>query len=58
MAKIDVYIPEPSVAYDVENQRQILSALALIKEQLNTSFLNESVEDLQTFSWFIGGGSS
>ena len=41
MAKIVVRIPEPKEEYDVSNQKQINRAIALITEQLNSTFLNE-----------------
>ena len=39
MAKVVVRIPEPKEEYDVSNQKQINRAIALIVEQLNSSFL-------------------
>jgi hypothetical protein len=34
MAKITVYIPDPTPEYDVNNQRQILESLNTLKDQL------------------------
>jgi hypothetical protein len=39
MAKINVRIPEPKTEYDLSNQKQINRSLALIVEQLNSTFL-------------------
>ena len=41
MAKIVVRLPETKEDYDVSNQKQINRAIALITEQLNSTFLNE-----------------
>ena len=38
MAKIVVRLPEPKEEYDVSNQKQINRAIALITEQLNSTF--------------------
>ena len=56
MAKITVYIPEPTPEYDVNNQRQILEALNTLKNQLNFSFQKEIKDELEAFSWFIFSG--
>ena len=55
MAKIVVRIPEPKKEYDVSNQKQINRAIALIVEQLNSTFLDEQKQEQERFSWFIGG---
>ena len=55
MTKINVRIPEPKTEYDVSNQKQINRAIALITEQLNSTFLNEQKQEQERFSWFIGG---
>ena len=55
MAKIVVRIPEPKQDYDVSNQKQINRAIALITEQLNSTFLDEQKQEQERFSWFIGG---
>ncbi len=54
MAKITIYIPEPKPEYDVENQRQIIESLTTMKQQLNTSYLQDQKEDLERFTWFNG----
>ena len=55
MAKINIRIPEPKLEYDVSNQKQINRAIALITEQLNSTFLDEQKQEQERFSWFIGG---
>ena len=59
MAKIVVRLPEPKEEYDVSNeQKQINRAIALITEQLNSTFLDEQKQEQEgglRFSWFIGG---
>jgi|TARA_B110000305_G_scaffold195903_1_gene220694 hypothetical protein len=54
VAKITTYIPEPKPEYDVENQRQIIESLTTMKQQLNTSYLQDQKEDLERFTWFNG----
>ena len=55
MAKINIKLPEPKEKYDVSNQKQINRAIALITEQLNSTFLDEQKQEQERFSWFIGG---
>ena len=57
MAKIVVRIPEPKTEYDVSNQKQINRAVALIVEQLNSTFLNELKQETERFTWFKSSGS-
>jgi len=45
MAKISNYIPEPNLEYNVENQRQIIESLTTMKQQLNTTYLQDQKED-------------
>jgi len=45
MAKVVVRLPEPKEEYDVSNQKQINRAIALIVEQLNSTFLNEQKQE-------------
>jgi hypothetical protein len=52
MAKIDFYVPEPKSEYNVDVQRQIIQAIDTLKSQLNTSFLEEQVQETQRFTWF------
>jgi len=54
MAKIVIRIPEPKREYDESNQKQINRAIALIVEQLNSTFLNEQKQDQERFAWFNG----
>ena len=51
MAKINVRIPEPKEEYDVSNQKQINRAVALVVEQLNSTFLNELKQETERFTW-------
>ena len=52
MAKIVIRLPEPKEEYDVSNQKQINRAVALIVEQLNSTFLNELKQETERFTWF------
>ena len=52
MAKINVRIPEPKTEYDVSNQKQINRSIALIVEQLNSTFLQDLKESQERFTWF------
>ena len=54
MAKITAYVPEPTPEYDANNQRQIVESLTTMKQQLNTTFLNEQKEELERFNFFNG----
>ena len=54
MAKIVIRIPEPKREYDESNQKQINRAIALIVEQLNSTFLNEQKQEQERFTWFNG----
>ena len=58
MAKIVIRIPEPKEEYDVSNQKQINRAIALITEQLNSTFLNELKQEAERFTWFKSSGTS
>ena len=53
MAKINIRIPEPKEDYDVSNQKQINRALTIMKDQLNSTFLNEVKQEQERFSFFI-----
>ena len=55
MAKITVRIPEPKEQYDFSNQKQINRSLTLMKEQLNSTFLDELKQQQERFSWFLSG---
>ena len=52
MAKIVIRLPEPKTEYDVSNQKQINRAIALIVEQLNSTFLTQLKEQSERFTWF------
>jgi len=58
MAKVIVRIPEPKEEYDVSNQKQINRAIALVVEQLNSTFLNELKQETERFTWFKSSGSN
>jgi len=58
MAKVVVRIPEPKEEYDFSNQKQINRAIALVVEQLNSTFLNELKQETERFTWFKSSGSS
>jgi len=58
MAKIVVRIPEPKEEYDVSNQKQINRAIALITEQLNSTFLDELKQETERFTWFKSSGGN
>ena len=58
MAKIVVRIPEPKEEYDVSNQKQINRSVALVVEQLNSTFLNELKQESERFTWFKSAGSN
>ena len=52
MAKITVYIPEPTAEYTVDNQQQVLQSLETLKNQLNFTFQEDLKQELQRFNWF------
>jgi len=54
MPKVIVRLPEPKAEYEVDNQRQINRSIALIVEQLNSTFLTEQRENQERFTWFNG----
>ena len=55
MAKVNVRLPEPKEEYDFSNQKQINRALTIMKDQLNSTFLDEVKQEQERVSWFIGG---
>ena len=55
MAKIFIRIPEPKEQYDFSNQKQINRSLTIMKDQLNSTFLDEIKQEQERFSWFISG---
>ena len=54
MTKIVVRLPEPRKEYSEDNQRQINRSIALIVEQLNSTFLTDLKENQERFTWFNG----
>jgi len=58
MAKINLYIPEPREPYTVDNFRQINQVLETLQNQLNTSYLQDLNDELQTFNWFLFGAGA
>ena len=58
MAKINVRIPEPKPEYDLSNQKQINRALTIMKDQLNSTFLNELKQEAERYTWFKSSGSN
>ena len=54
MTKIVVRLPEPKKVYTEDNQRQINRSIALIVEQLNSTFLTDLKENQERFTWFNG----
>ena len=56
MAKIVKRIPEPKREYDESNQKQINRAIALIVEQLNSTFLDQLKQESERFTWFKSAG--
>ena len=50
MAKVVVRLPEPKEEYDFSNQKQINRAIALIVEQLNSTFLNDQKQEQANLS--------
>jgi|TARA_S200002703_G_scaffold84433_2_gene72809 hypothetical protein len=55
MAKINIRIPEPKEEYDFSNQKQINRSLTIMKDQLNSTFLDEIKQEQERFSWFLSG---
>ena len=53
MAKVTAYIPEPQPQYEVDNQRQIIEALATMQQQLNFSFQQDLKNEQETFNYFL-----
>ena len=58
MAKINVRLPEPKEEYDVSNQKQINRAITIMKEQLNSTFLDELKQETERFTWFKSSSRS
>ena len=58
MAKIVIRILEPKKEYDESNQKQINRAIALIVEQLNSTFLDQLKQESERFTWFKSAGDN
>ena len=58
MAKIVIRIPEPKKEYDESNQKQINRAIALIVEQLNSTFLDQLKQESERFTRFKSAGGN
>ena len=58
MAKINVRLPEPKEQYDVSNQKQINRAITIMKEQLNSTFLDELKQETERYTWFSKSGGN
>ena len=53
MAKVTVYIPEPSPEYNSSNQRQQLEALDTMKNQLNFGYQQDLKNEEDQKNWFF-----
>ena len=53
MTKINIRLPEPKEEYDVSNQKQINRALTIMKDQLNSTFLDEVKQEQERFAFFM-----
>ena len=53
MAKINIRLPEPKEEYDFSNQKQINRALTIMKDQLNSTFLDEVKQEQERFAFFM-----
>jgi len=53
MAKILVKVPAPKEEYDFSNQKQISRAIRAIVEQLNSTSLQQQIEDQERFTWYM-----
>ena len=52
MAKITVYIPDPTETYEATSQRQLIESLNTLKNQLNFSFQEDLKQEVERFTWF------
>jgi hypothetical protein len=53
MARVDIVIPEPTVEYSQENQRQVSQSLQTLKDKLNTSYQQELKNEQDMFNYFL-----
>jgi hypothetical protein len=52
MAKITIYIPEPTAEYTVDNQQQVLQSLETLKNQLNFTFQEDLKQEVERFTFY------
>jgi hypothetical protein len=52
MAKINIYVPEPTPVYDQSNQQQQVQALDQIKNQLNYTFQEDLKQEVERFTFY------
>ena len=55
MPKINVRIPQPKDLYYFSKKKQINRTLSLVVEQLNSTYLNETKQEQERFSWLLSG---
>tara|TARA_Y100000004_G_scaffold115986_1_gene130289 strand:+ start:94 stop:258 length:165 start_codon:yes stop_codon:yes gene_type:complete len=53
MARVDIYIPEPTPVYEEENQRQVSQSLRTMQDKLNTSYQQELKNEQEAFNYFL-----
>jgi len=53
MAKVDIYVPEPTPTYTEENQRQVAQTLQTLKDKLNTTYQQEIKNEQDAFNYFL-----
>ena len=53
MARIDIVIPEPTVEYTEENQRQVTQSLRTMQDKLNTTYQQELKNEQDAFNYFL-----
>ena len=53
VARIDIYIPEPTPDYEEENQRQVSQSLRTMQDKLNTSYQQELKNEQDAFNYFL-----
>ena len=53
MAKITIYIPEPTAEYTIDNQQQVLQSLETLQNQLNYTFQQDLKNEQDTFNFFL-----
>ena len=53
MARVDIFIPEPTPIYTEENQRQVTQSLRTMQDKLNTSYQQELKNEQDAFNYFL-----